>query len=615
MRWKPTWILLAVAAVLFAFIFLFERRLPDANKPPPRLLSFNAGEVTNIQLRLTNQLILSAGRIKADSPFWNLSFPVSYPARQHAIQPLLQALSEVIPNAEISMQELKAGKRTIAEFGLDVPQATLTLQHHGQRVEILFGSKTPVGDGVYVQALNQSSIYIVSAEFVNALPRTYNDWRDLSLLITSGFQMNRIEIRSPGRGFTVDTKRVAQKYDYVLTKPIVARADPAKVEVLLQKLMYAQVVKFITDSPRADLDAFGLQPPQAEILFLVGTNDLYSVQFALQFGTSPSNDPANVYTRRVTTTNIVLVPKTILEALQISHSDVRDLHLVNFPPNAVDAIEVAGDESFTVRRQTNGAWMITEPKAESADTNAVREWLDLLSRLEGVVEKDVVTDFTAPYGLNPPARRYLLKSAVTNAAGAAADQLLAELDLGQVQENKVFARRPDEATVYSLTRADVQRLPRAAWQLRSRRVWSFTTNQIHHVTVRHRGQTKTLQRNPNATWSLVQGAGIVPTVNPALEEIMFRLGELRSNAWVDKGDTNRLRFGFAETSDRVTIELRNGEKPVVLVLEFGRPGLSPTQLPYALAEVDGQTWIFEFPPTLFFEVVRDLFQPLFPIAP
>jgi len=255
--------------------------------------------------------------------------------------------------------------------------------------------------------------------------------------------------------------------------------------------------------------------------------------------------------------------------------------------------------------------MITEPKAEPADTNAVREWLDLLSRLEGAVEKDVVTDFTAPYGLNPPSRRFLLKSAVTNAAGAAADQLLAELDLGRVQDNKVFARRPDEATVYSLAKADVLRLPRAAWQLRSRRVWSFTTNQIHRVTVRRGSQTKTLQRNPNATWSLVEGTGMISTVNPVLEEFMFRLGELRAKAWVDKGDTNRLELGFTEASDRIAIELRNGEKPTTLVLEFGRRGISPTSLPYALAEVDGQTWIFECEPELFFAAIGNFFNPLF----
>jgi hypothetical protein len=614
MRWKPTWILLGIAAGLFLMIVLFERRLPDPNRPPPRLLAFQAGDVTNIQLRWTNQLVLSASRPqpKSDTPF-NLTFPISYPARHHAIQPLLRALAEAVPHAEISPQELKAGKRTVAEFGLDVPQARLTLHHHGQRVEILFGAKTPVGDGVYVQVLNQPAIYILGAEFLNALPRTYNDWRDLGLLFTTtGFQMNRIEIKSPGRSFTVDYNPNAQQ-KFMLTKPIVARADQAKVEALLQKLVYAQVTRFILDGPRADLEAYGLQPPQAEVLF-INTNEPYSVQFALQFGASPTNDPTQVYARRVANTNVVLVPKTVLEALQLSHSDVRDLHLVNFSPYSVEALEVIGDESFTVRRQTNGAWMITEPRPELADTNAVREWLNQLTRLEGAVEKDVVTDFTTPYGLNSPSRRYLLKSAVTNAAGAVVDQVLAELDLGQVQDNKVFARRPDEATVYSLSRADVQRLPRAAWQLRNRRVWSFTTNQIHRLTVRLRGQSKTLQRTANSTWSLVEGAGVFPTVNPVLEEILFRLGELRASAWVAKGDANRVALGFTEASDRVTIELRDGEKPSMLVLEFGRGGISPTGLPYALAVVDEQTWIFEFPPDFFYEVARDLFQPFFPVA-
>src|SRR5882672_5944915 len=52
MKWKTTWLLLGLGALLFAFIVLVERRLPDANVPPSRLLSFRASEVTNIQLRL-----------------------------------------------------------------------------------------------------------------------------------------------------------------------------------------------------------------------------------------------------------------------------------------------------------------------------------------------------------------------------------------------------------------------------------------------------------------------------------------------------------------------------------------------------------------------------------
>ena len=94
----------------------------------------------------------------------------------------------------------------------------------------------------------------------------------------------------------------------------------------------------------------------------------------------------------------------------------------------------------------------------------------------------------------------------------------------------------------------------------------------------------------------------------ALEETLHRLGELRAVAWKDKGAEKRPLYGFDAVSKQITIELTQGDKPTVLVLEFGGP--SPNQLPYALAVVDGQTWIFEFPPALYFEIVRDLFNPL-----
>jgi hypothetical protein len=569
-------------------------------------LGFRPNEVTNIQLRLTNQLVLRMERPRSDAP-WRMTVPISYPAQPVVTEWLLQSLAEAVPQTEISPQELKAARRTIAEFGLDLPQAALTLQHNGERTEILFGAKTPVGDGVYVQVVNQAPIYVLSADLVNRLPRNYNDWRESSLFPGAGFAMNRMEVRTSGRGFTLDIDR--SRGSLVLTKPITARADPAKLEVLLRKVLSTQILKFISDGPRADLESYGLQPPEAEIAFLTGSNEQFTAQFTVQFGKSPTNDPGAVYARRLTTTNIVLVPRTVLEALQqISHGDLRDLHLANFQPNAVETIEVIGTnqvDSFVVRHQTNGAWMITEPRLEVADTNAVREWLDVLSKLEGVVEKDVVTDFTVPYGLNRPFRRYVLKTTATNASGVATNLVIGEIDLGHVQDKKVFARRPDEATVYSLSLQEVSRLPRAAWQLRDRRVWSFTTNQVSRVSVRFQGESKTLQRHATGSWSLVEGQGAISTVNPLLEETMRQLGELRAHAWINQGETNRSLYGFNDASSKITIELKNGEKPRTLALEFGGP--SPAKFPpYALAVVDDQTWIFEFPPDVFINVGRDL---------
>ena len=95
---------------------------------------------------------------------------------------------------------------------------------------------------------------------------------------------------------------------------------------------------------------------------------------------------------------------------------------------------------------------------------------------------------------------------------------------------------------------------------------------------------------------------------------MFRLGELRAVLWLAKGEQERDRYGFKDDGYKMTIELKNNDKTNVLTLEFG--GQAPparegqAREPYALASVDGQTWIFEFPFGLFIQVLRDFGNPV-----
>jgi len=601
MNWKSTWILLGLCVVL-ALVVLFDRRTPDANRPPPRLFTFRVNAVTNIQLRLTNQLLLRVERARADAP-WNMTVPLSYPAQPFKIEWLLQALEQTVPQTEISPEELKAGKRTVAEFGLDIPHATLTLLHDGQRTEVMFGARTPVGDGVYAQVLNLPDIYVLNSELASRLPKTHHDWRANSLFLTaSSYSFNGVEVRAGGRGFALVADTANNRY--LLTRPTLARADPAKVVPLLRKILDTQVQQFISDSPRVDLEQYGLQSPEVELALMNNTNEV----FVVQFGRSPNNDPTAVYARRLAHTNIVLVPRDTLTALQISHADLRDLHLITWPTNSLSAIEVVGQENFTLRRGTNGMWLVGDNPVLVADTNAVREFLDVLSRLEGTVEKDVVTDF-ATYNLNPPARQYLLTTAVTNSSGLVSNRVVAELQLGGRHEEKVFARRPDEATVYGVPAREAVKLPRQAWQLQDRSVWTFSSNQVYRVAVRHGGRSVTLQRKPDNTWSIAEGSSGVVGNYQALDHTMERLGELRANVWLARGEEARADFGFDEQADRIALDLKIGDRSVTRILEFA--GRSPNSLPYALAVVDGQTWVFEFPADLHFEVISQLFSRLF----
>lgn len=599
MRWNTTWLLLGLAGALFAFIWLVERHsrpTADLGAAPPRLLDLRPAEVSSLQLRRTNLFLLRAERT---NQVWNLVEPIQYPAQSFAIESLLLELQTLTGQTRIPPEELAALKRSAAHYGLDVPAATLTLQHAGQRLELLFGSKTAVGDQVYVQLLTSPVIYLVPAETFDRLPRNLDDWRDPTLVNLASLAVDRFEVRSPARGYAVHVD--STNSSFYLSKPTPARADRAKVEALLRKVETAQVAEFVTDNPRADLEPYGLQPYEAEIAFGQGTNDLIVVQF----GKAPTNRPALVYARRLSQTNIVLVPKAVLDAVQTPFNELRDRRLVTFPAATVDRIEVLADEKFVVARQTNGTWMIEPPLSQVADMDAVRETVEFLVRLEGMVEKDVVTDLAA-YGLAVPARQYGLFSAATNLAGAVTNRLLAQLDLGARREERVFARGVDANTVYSITRGDAEQLPSVAWQFRDRRVWTFTTNQVSRLAVRANGLTREFIRQGPAAWKLAPGSqGII---NPfAVEEMMFRLGELRAQYWVDRGQRNRVRYGFREDGYRLTFELKGSDRPQVLVLEFAPP--SEGALPLALAEIDGETWIFKMPPRLYFDLLANLNNP------
>ena len=74
--------LVGFAATLFAFIVLVEQPLHPTSqegKAPSRLFSFRAAEVTNVQLRVINELKLRAERKAADES-WSLALPFNYPA-------------------------------------------------------------------------------------------------------------------------------------------------------------------------------------------------------------------------------------------------------------------------------------------------------------------------------------------------------------------------------------------------------------------------------------------------------------------------------------------------------------------------------------------------------
>ncbi len=591
MNRNSTRILVLLAVGLFAFIFFVERHTTDTqrNAELVNLLfpEFVPAETTGVDIHIGTNAPLKLERVDGA---WRFRSPFSYAAQQVGPDRLLTALSELRRPTHLTAQEVLAQTNGLGAFGFTPPWASAVFHQAKRALELRFGSRTLLGNQVYLQVVGQDGLYAVDAEFLKNLPASVNAWRDAALLNLDGVPFDRLEVRPRTNGFEV-TRNLTNQF-WQMTRPLLTRADKAKLEYLLQQLRLTRVSQFVTDDPRADLEPYGLQPPERELVFGQGTNDLV----VLQIGKSPANDTNFVFLRRLSNTNVVLAPRVAIDPWLASFRDFCDRRLMVFTQDAVARVEVRADEPFALDRGTNGVWRIVEPYSAPADSVLTLELLANLAEMEFLeFEREVVTDFT-PYGLAPPRRQFLLKSAAVLPGGAATNILLAQLDLGNPSGHKVFARRSLENSV--VTALDNGRLPRTASELRDRHIWDVSTNQIASITIRQGGQVRKLIRTGPSQWTHAPGSeGIINGY--ALEEASFRLGQLRAETWVAQGEDQLVRYGIPAADHQVTIDLLPTEKPQMLTVRFGRK--APSRRTYASVQFPGQPApvIFECPSSIY----------------
>ncbi len=582
---------LIVAVVLFAFILFQQHYLRKAVGGPVKVLpTLKAARVTCVQVRPAAQLEIRAERTNGT---WQLTEPLVYPAQAASIETLLSELEALRPAPYISERELRNHPNTDEEYGFAAPQASITIEQPGYAARLRVGSKTAPGDQVFLQVVGVEGVYVVDAGFLKYLPRSADDWRDTALINLSGQVVDRLAITN---GTTIfELRREGTNKWWHMVYPLEARANNPKVEQCLQTLQSVRVRQFVSDDPKADLETFGLQSPELELTLGQGTNTVVR----LQFGKTLTNDTRLVYARFLGRTTIVTVRKDLLAPWYGQVNDFRDPFLVTWT-TPVAAIDVRGQDGFALR-QTNGAWRVL-PQNFAADTGLVKGLVSALRGLQ-IVEfsKDVAIAPDLPtFGLASPVRQYILRAAATNSPSGPTNPVIVEVDFGTNQADKVFAWRPDESCVYAVKLADFQRLPAASWEMRERQIWNLSTNDVGGVTIRQQGHLRELIRNGPNDWSLASGSqGVINVLG--VEETVSGLCQLAAVAWVAHGDQERARYGFTDSSDRITLDLKDGRK---FPVDFSRP--AGADLPFAAVTLDGEPWVFQFPTWLYEYVGRFL---------
>lgn len=569
-----------MAAALFTFIVLFERFRPHLDIGPTYLLPELSTEVVkSVQIRPVGQLEI---RVDRTNGIWQLTEPVVYPAQNTNVQDFLDALQRLTIAHKISEKELRKDPKADEDYGIDPPQLSLIL-NSGRPV--YFGHRTSPGDQVFVRVPGIEGVAIVDADVLNYFPQTANSWRDTTLADFTSGTFDRITLTNTLKSRSFILQRDSTNKLWAMTFPLKTRADSEKVEGAVQKLEKLRVQQFISDDPKADLESFGLQPPALTVTLGQGTNTLV----ALDFGKELTNSSGLIYARREDQTAVVALPTNALAQWNGSYEVFRDRHLVTLM-GPIETITVQGQDSFSLQWQTNNTWHVT-PQDFPADQILATHVARSLSELQVMdFEKDSVPDPLLPqYGLASPARKYVL----TWTASPTATNPPTELDFGTNNNNQVFARRIGEDAVYGISPTDFEILPSASWQLRDRTIWNFEVNDVARITIQQNGKTREITHGGTNGWSLAPGSNGSINVS-AIEDTARELGHLTAFSWVGHGAGKLAGFGIAAGGHQITLELKSGEK---LNVQFG----GPTRLgaPYASVTLNGEPWIFEFPPDVY----------------
>ncbi len=580
MKSKTTSIWFVLAASLFAFIWLYEKYLqPAASVRESVLPGLHVADLTCLQINPAGQREISVVRSNGN---WLLEKPLAYPAQAASVQALTDALEKLSPATRLTAGDIRAHKNADADFGFENPQFTLLLEGDGIRRQLIIGNKTAPGDQVFLRVVGVDGAFVTDAAWLQLLPRNPNDWRDTSLVDTTSLcDWIIVTNGTKTMEFRCDTNQL-----WRMTRPLQTRADSARLATALQQLRGARATQFVTNNLHADLASYGLQPPELSVWLGQGTN----LTTGASAGKNPPDQATQIYARREGWDAIVTAGKDAFASWHGTVNDFRDPRLLTLT-TPVQEIEMRAEENYTLSwRGTNG-WAVAGEKFP-VDADSVLTFEKLLAGLRvSEFVKDVVTAADLQgFGLSTPERQITLRSHAgdTNAP-------LAQILFGTTETNRVFVKRGDEDFVYALKLDDLARIPEHGWEFRNRRVWNFSETNVTQVTLRQGGKTRVLVRAGENKWSLGANSQGILNNPPAIEETMHRLGELTAAGWVGRNVTAPEKFGLNPGNLSLTVELNSGEK---LTLDFGAE-LARGQTALAAVTLDGERWVFVFPPVMF----------------
>jgi Domain of unknown function (DUF4340) len=339
-------ILTGVVVVLFAFILLFERRMPTTSEREQKgdlYWDLPEDQVESILLTRGGEIV----ELAKTGGSWRLVRPEAYAADSFAASDLASQLADLKnPGGESGAEGKPEG------YGLSKPSAKATIvwkdpnkPGRKQSRTLEFGIDIPGTEVTAARVPGTSKILFVPAALAASVRKPADEFKSKDVFGGASLEVASIDV-AQGRGRLTLAKRNGIWW---LEQPIADLADRDVVDRLSNDLGSLRVTEFVPRAQAADLSALGLAPP----VYRITLTDAKGSRRALDLGSTRS-DGNSVYAAHEG--QVFTIGNSIVDELSKEAEVFRDKRLVRFERSDVSGIaaSAAGGKPRIFSRQQAG---------------------------------------------------------------------------------------------------------------------------------------------------------------------------------------------------------------------------------------------------------------------
>jgi hypothetical protein len=560
MKPRTTFVLLAIAIALAAFIFSLDRFSQNTRERRERaahVVEVNRTDIQSITIHNGDGLI----KVKAEGDGWKMVAPLQDDADTGVIDQLLDAIQNLRP--EDAITDLGKGdkkRQMLKDFGLNKSKLRLKLDGKRMPAELEFGQDTAVQGRGYLRIEDDDAVYVVTNELKNIVSKTPEDFRDHRMTPFLTTLINRAIFQVSGG----EIELAKEQDNWQLVRPIKARASNDAVVDILTKMNQTQISKFVSEN-KSSLGPFGLDSP-TDVLTLYGGE---GKKFEIEIGNAVPSNPQAVYAGLPERNTVVEVSKAFASLFNITPNDLRDRKIARLNSDLIDrvTIENAGQPKIVLAREEN-RWHFVSPASAPANANNIKRLIQEMNDDE-VIEfvSDTATDL-AKYGLEQPKLKITFSSYASEntAESNAGEVILSTLEFGNSENGVTYARLQEEPYIFSIADQIFSDLPKTKFSFRSLDILNLKRDELMSVNVERAGEEPLdLVRDAKSKWVL---KGHENRQNDGqIQLFLTALTGLRAAAWA--GDPSP-EYGFDQPSVELKISYQSGEQIREAGITFGK---------------------------------------------